>query len=185
MKKCIRCNISKELSNFFKRKGSADGYRSDCKHCHMSVKKDYYLLRGGAEKRRAYQKTEAYKDTKKRYRASSKGRLTERAYSKWRYHNVPGAKAYSQAYQRKWKKTDKGKAVEAVYRAKAIERGRYRVYHKVLTAFRNGTLIRKPCEVCGNSRVHAHHEDYSKPLDVKFLCSKHHTETHMKERNIS
>lgn len=44
----------------------------------------------------------------------------------------------------------------------------------------NGTLKRQPCEVCGNEKSEAHHEDYLKPLEVKWLCSKHHKELHAK-----
>ncbi len=46
-------------------------------------------------------------------------------------------------------------------------------------AIKNGTITRKPCEVCGTSdRIEAHHDDYSKPLDVRFLCQKHHNQHH-------
>lgn len=41
-----------------------------------------------------------------------------------------------------------------------------------------GTLIPKPCEVCGIDEVEAHHEDYSKPLSVKWLCKRHHVARH-------
>jgi hypothetical protein len=44
-------------------------------------------------------------------------------------------------------------------------------------ALRHGTLIRQPCEMCGEV-AQAHHEDYSKPLEVKWLCFKHHRMTH-------
>jgi hypothetical protein len=38
---------------------------------------------------------------------------------------------------------------------------------------------KQPCLVCGVSkRVHAHHKDYSKPLDVDWYCPKHHKEIH-------
>lgn len=43
---------------------------------------------------------------------------------------------------------------------------------------RSGRLAQKPCEVCGKMKVHAHHDDYSKPLDIKWLCAKHHGERH-------
>ena len=39
---------------------------------------------------------------------------------------------------------------------------------------RSGKLIRKPCEVCGEVRSQAHHTDYSKPLDVQWLCFRCH-----------
>ncbi len=43
----------------------------------------------------------------------------------------------------------------------------------------NGTLIKQPCEVCQTTdKVEAHHDDYFKPLDVRWLCKKHHKEHH-------
>ncbi len=46
-------------------------------------------------------------------------------------------------------------------------------------AVRDGRLVRKPCEVCGTTeRVQAHHDDYSKPLEVRWLCFVHHRQAH-------
>lgn len=40
-----------------------------------------------------------------------------------------------------------------------------------------GRLIKQPCEVCGETDyVEAHHADYSKPLEINWLCIKHHNE---------
>lgn len=50
----------------------------------------------------------------------------------------------------------------------------------VHNAIARGDLIRGRCKVCGGSKVQAHHPDYSKPLDVVWLCQKHHTEAHDK-----
>ncbi len=44
----------------------------------------------------------------------------------------------------------------------------------VKTALYRGDIVKKPCEVCGEDRSQAHHEDYSKKLDVVWLCAKHH-----------
>lgn len=42
----------------------------------------------------------------------------------------------------------------------------------------DGRLERQPCKVCGIPNAQAHHEDYSKPLEVHWLCPKHHKEAH-------
>lgn len=41
-------------------------------------------------------------------------------------------------------------------------------------AIRAGKITRLPCEVCGSPKTDGHHEDYSKPLSVRWLCRKHH-----------
>lgn len=51
---------------------------------------------------------------------------------------------------------------------------------KVHRALKAGSLMRCPCEVCGADKTHAHHDDYSKPLDVRWLCPMHHREHHAK-----
>lgn len=49
---------------------------------------------------------------------------------------------------------------------------------KVSGAIRYGKLAKQPCEKCGSLRVQAHHDDYDRPLDVRWLCSVHHGEEH-------
>lgn len=36
----------------------------------------------------------------------------------------------------------------------------------------------QPCEACGAEEVQAHHDDYTRPLDVRWLCGKHHAAVH-------
>jgi len=43
---------------------------------------------------------------------------------------------------------------------------------------RRGKIQRKPCEQCGAPKSEMHHEDYTKPLQVRWLCRKHHMELH-------
>jgi len=58
----------------------------------------------------------------------------------------------------------------------AYERHLYkcRAQSKVAYAIKTSKLVRGPCEVCGSTNVHAHHDDYDKPLEVRWLCSLHH-----------
>lgn len=48
---------------------------------------------------------------------------------------------------------------------------------QVRYALKKGTLKRESC-ICGEVKVDAHHGDYKKPLDVIWLCRKHHAEVH-------
>jgi hypothetical protein len=89
---------------------------------------------------------------------------------------------------RRWREDNQEKAREQYQRFYAKHRDRVladrkrwrqanqekkRAHTAVRDALRSGRLNKQPCEVCG-SRAEAHHEDYSKPLDVRWLCSKHH-----------
>ena len=45
-------------------------------------------------------------------------------------------------------------------------------------AVNNGKLKRLPCEVCGDPKSDGHHPNYSMPLEVNWLCRKHHSKLH-------
>lgn len=46
-------------------------------------------------------------------------------------------------------------------------------------AVARGKIARQPCERCGAPRADAHHEDYTKPLDMRWLCRMHHRQRHV------
>ena len=52
----------------------------------------------------------------------------------------------------------------------------------VIKAVKEGTLIRLPCQACGVKKVMGHHPDYTKPLEVIWLCREHHVEEHVRMR---
>jgi hypothetical protein len=80
------------------------------------------------------------------------------------------------AYRREWrlKNRDKRNAQTTRYRRKHPEKTR--AHWAVNNAIRSGRLIAEDC-FCG-AKGEAHHEDYEKPLDVKWLCKLHHKWTH-------
>lgn len=43
-----------------------------------------------------------------------------------------------------------------------------------------GRMSRGPCEQCGNPKTHGHHDDYTKPLAVRWLCRSCHDAYHAK-----
>lgn len=51
-------------------------------------------------------------------------------------------------------------------------------HSKVALAVKKGLIKKSPCEECGKEDAEAHHDDYSKPLEVRWLCHKCHMEWH-------
>jgi len=51
---------------------------------------------------------------------------------------------------------------------------------------KRGTIIRKPCEVCGSmTRIQMHHDDFMPGAEyrVRFLCRDHHRELHRQRKS--
>jgi len=49
---------------------------------------------------------------------------------------------------------------------------------------RDNHIERQLCEVCGNPDTEAHHDDYSKPLEIRWLCFEYHREWHKFHDNL-
>lgn len=53
---------------------------------------------------------------------------------------------------------------------------KYKARNAIKNAVRDGKVKRLPCQFCGSAKSQAHHTDYSKPLDVLWMCFKCHRE---------
>lgn len=94
-------------------------------------------------------------------------------------HREYGRK-YRRAYDRRPKtiarKEAKRKIADYYHRPSVLVREQAK--QAVRKAVRNGTLKKRPCIVCRERKSQGHHPDYTKPLQVIWLCSKHHNEIH-------
>ncbi len=76
----------------------------------------------------------------------------------------------------------KGGSALTAYQHKLRQKEKYperlKARELAYTAFRRGKLKKSACEVCGDLESEAHHDDYSRPLDVRWLCPKHHRVEH-------
>lgn len=50
---------------------------------------------------------------------------------------------------------------------------------------KTGKIIQTPCVKCGDPNSQRHHPDYDKPLEVIWLCRKHHLELHAEKSETS
>lgn len=57
------------------------------------------------------------------------------------------------------------------------------VRRSVQYALETGKLIRGNCEICGSPDTMAHHDNYWRPLEVRWFCIRHHWEVHEKIKN--
>lgn len=88
--------------------------------------------------------------------------------------------------QQAYKQSARGKQLRRLSAARRAERYKNDPQQKLRAAARSavraaivaGSLIRLPCEVCGNPASQGHHTDYSKQLRVQWLCRSHHAAVH-------
>lgn len=85
--------------------------------------------------------------------------------------NTEHCKAYRQTTNGR-KKTN-----EAVYRSIKKYPHKQKARLAVRYALRCGKLEKSDCK-CGSHDVEAHHDDYTKPLEVLWLCRSCHSQTH-------
>jgi len=105
-------------------------------------------------------KTCAKADTKQNYRA--------RWFQYRRYDRQRNSSPVRRGAKRRYEKLHRSRHPE-----------RYRARAAVRNAVRDGHLIKQPCETCATTlNVQAHHEDYSRPLDVRWLCRGCHHKEH-------
>ena len=116
-------------------------------------------------------------------------RMCRAAYARsWREKRRAAGVAESRNQERAAEYEKARSADPVVKRRRADAMARYvrdpalRIQHearwKVRRAVAAGTLTRQPCECCGEYKSQAHHDDYGKPLDVRWLCATCHRAWH-------
>ena len=149
-KKCFKCGKVKPLDEFYRHPQMKDGYLGKCKEC---TKKDIAEDRiNNPEKLKA--------------RDKKRNGLPHRVKARKKYAQSSRGKKVCNKAKKKWDKKNLLKKLTGQMVSRAIRAGR---------------LKKQPCEKCGSTnRVHGHHDDYYKPLEVRWLCPKCHTEFHKK-----
>lgn len=145
---CTQCGESKGETGFYKHPFSAGGRSTKCKEC---VKAN---VRANRLKRLEY------------YREYDRQRTDEP-------HRVQARREYR--LMNKGMFHEKSKVWNHENRAKRA------AHIKVGNAVRDGKLTKpEACERCQSTalRLHGHHEDYSKPLEVMWLCEPCHGKRH-------
>lgn len=155
MKKCTKCGIEKQTTEFHKDKIKKDGLRSYCKICASETAKKY--REANPEKSREH--------TRKWQKANpEKHRKRER---KWRESNPKKFRAITKKTREK-------------YPEKNNARNKFRSGIRAGKIIRPTNCSR--CDFVG--MIEGHHYDYSKPFDVIWLCRKCHAKEHIRLREL-
>ena len=93
---------------------------------------------------------------------------------------------YYRAYDRLRSKTEDRKQhiSRNTKRQRSANPEKYKARTAVSNALRDGRLTREPCVFCLCEETQAHHVDYSKPLDVIWVCSTCHHRLHVYEAKV-
>lgn len=182
-KKCTKCGEVKDLDQFSFRKTSPDGRKPRCKLCVNEENRGYRnrnpeaarryhqdYRKANRDKFKAYAKSKRQKDPEK-YRIQARAKRERnpehyRARSKAKYHKNREELLQKQKVRMRLE-PEKCKARELANYAQKL-----------------GKIIQPPsCSFCGveTSRLDKHHSDYSKPLEVTFLCRRCHLRLHADE----
>lgn len=83
-------------------------------------------------------------------------------------------------YERKREQDPRRKEQKREYQKRLREKypEKYKARTAVANALRDGRLIKEKCSFCGSRKSQAHHEDYSKPIEVIWFCRPCHTRHH-------
>jgi len=85
-------------------------------------------------------------------------------------------RSYHYRYRYRHVSSEHSRAIKARHRARHPDR----IYARnmITRLIGKGVISRQPCSTCGSPNAQAHHEDYSKPLDITWLCYDHHMAHH-------
>ncbi|MDX1489368.1 MAG: ABC transporter substrate-binding protein, partial [Acidiferrobacterales bacterium] len=132
-------------------------------------------------------KVEFYKSITSRCKECHKAKVRENRASKVEYYRSYDAKRFQEdpkvkERHRRYQATEAGK--KSMARAKAkwdAENPEKKAAHSILRSAVKSGKICKPetCQDCGSGgRIHGHHEDYTRPIDVEWLCPSCHAKRH-------
>lgn len=94
----------------------------------------------------------------------------------YRARNIERIRAYNRRYNSEWRKKN-GYHNEAKWEHSNPQK--VKAQSAVQYAVKTGKLEKGPCEFCGTAiDVVGHHDDYTKPLTVRWLCRLHHRHVH-------
>lgn len=179
MKTCARCKLEKNESEFCKNKCKKDGLCVYCKICKSLESKKYNKENREkcADKLRRWREKNPNKN--KEYSTTYREKNNDKIVARRRR---PEAREKMKILVKKWQEKNKERVNENLRRWKKDNRFTENARSLVAKAIRRGKIIRPhKCSQCKKECIpDGHHTDYSKPLEVIWLCKICHMKGHGK-----
>ena len=173
---CFKCEQEKELTAFYKHPQMADGHVNKCKECNKKDVQENY--RKNLDHYREYERSRLHNPERvaarqeyAQWEKETRPEVVKRRHRSWADRNHDLLLRRRQEWVAK-----QGEGYSSTRsRASALKYPDKTKARNILgNAIRDGKIQRQSCERCGNDKTHGHHEDYTQPLDVMWLCSKCH-----------
>ena len=155
-KQCFKCLKRRNVKHFYAHPETADGLLGKCKECTKA---------NSASNRKANHEYYVAYDKKR-------NQLLHRIEARAEYAATEQGRERGNAAKHAWSDRNPEKRKASVAANNAL---------------RDGRLERKTkCEICGGEKnIEKHHDDYNKPLEVRWLCKRHHWEADRKLRPVT
>jgi hypothetical protein len=177
MRTCRRCKVEKNDDQFGKLKCSKDGINPRCRQCCCESVKRANKSPSAIAKKKIYVSEWQKQNREKRLEQSRN----------WYRRNLDKAREMSLDATKKYFSTEKGKKNRTTRGSKWEKENpeKRRVHDRTMYAVKTGKLARpNNCSKCGcECKPQAHHEDYSKPYEVIWLCAQCHFYHHHKSKH--
>jgi hypothetical protein len=161
---CRMCGASKPYGDFYRALRNTSGYRTECKKCTNEVQRIKYFADPEPNRKRAKLWREAHPERERENHRRNRDANPAAANERNRRYYIRNRERLRAADAREMKRSPE----------------KFAARFAVNNAVRDGRLAKPTaCETCGaTGRLHGHHHDYSRPLDVKWLCAKCHAQIH-------
>ena len=93
------------------------------------------------------------------------------------YRKTEKSKKIRKVMSKRYYSSDKGK-LKIAEQSKRYNKLNGRCNKIIYNAIKENKILKGICMVCKEAKTDAHHENYNKPLEVLWLCRKHHKQLH-------
>ena len=168
---CYKCKRPLPIDRFGSNHSKRDGLSTECRECKRAQDRQYF-----------HNNREACLTRMAEYRLEHREELRARALE---YSRSTRGREVNNVAKRRYYYKHHDVCLARMKLHRQINAAKYIARYTISNAVKLGKVTRpNTCSACNKPcNVHAHHDNYSKPLDVRWLCRKCHGRIHRKRQS--